>query len=222
MKNAVTTPVLPPPPAAVDLQALVDALLYSVSHDLRSPLLTLSLSADLLDEAIGEQVRGPGHPSGAAVALDALRQGARDLERMLQALTQVSRARRRVLGGRRARLRMLLGGHVVLSDEGDLGNCAVAIDPLPVRELFDALSGEDPLEIRVSRIDDYIILDVAVPLLPPLEQSPLSVLAGSLHAHAGGIVERLAVAQVLLERQGGALAGIEQGIRLWLPEGMEA
>lgn len=214
----VTTPARPAPPATSgDPQSLIDALLFSVSHDLRSPLLTLSLSADLLDDALGAHVRTEGSQTGASVALDALRHGARDLERMLQALMQVSRARRRPLGTQRARLQLLLGGHVVLSDEGDLSRRIVAIDPLSVRELFDALSGDDPLEIRVSSTDGFVILDVAVASLPVMEPSPLDALAASLQAHAGTVVERLAVAQVLLERQGGALAAAGHGIRLWLP-----
>jgi hypothetical protein len=112
---------------------------------------------------------------------------------------------------------MLLGGHVVLSDEGDLGRRMVAVDPLGIRELFDALGGDDPLEIRVTTIEGFVVLDVAVADLPDLGRSPLETLAGSLQQHAGTIVERLAIAQVLLERQGGALAPVGNGVRLWLP-----
>jgi hypothetical protein len=35
---------------------LLDSLFYAVSHDLRSPLLTVSLSAQLLEQTLGESV----------------------------------------------------------------------------------------------------------------------------------------------------------------------
>ncbi|RLT39863.1 MAG: hypothetical protein DWI58_12130 [Chloroflexi bacterium] len=82
-------------PGPVDPDLLVEALLYSVSHDLRSPLLTLSLAGELISESLGDRLRA--EPSSGIVALDALEHGARDLERMLQALAVVSRARRRPL-----------------------------------------------------------------------------------------------------------------------------
>ena len=51
-------------PGPVDPTALVEALFYSVSHDLRSPLLTLSLAGELIGEALGERLRDDS-PSGA-------------------------------------------------------------------------------------------------------------------------------------------------------------
>ena len=53
-----------PPPSPVDPDSLVEALLYSVSHDLRSPLLTLSLAGELIEESLGDRLR---EESGAAV-----------------------------------------------------------------------------------------------------------------------------------------------------------
>ena len=61
-----------------------ESLLSTISHDLRSPLLTISLSAELLQDA--------RHVGSEDVALDALREGVRDLGRMLDAVTTLSRA----------------------------------------------------------------------------------------------------------------------------------
>jgi signal transduction histidine kinase len=180
---------------------ILDALLYSVSHDLRSPLLTLSLSAELIRESLREVV-GPEMAGSTGVALDALKQGADDLERMLKALTTLSRARRRQQEIRRVPLRVLLGGHIVISEIGDLDRIVVPIDATPVRELIDRLCGEDPAEIQLSRTESHVVLRLpARILLPKLEDSPLIELARSLQLHAGTIVEDLASLQVQLARQ---------------------
>ena len=57
-------------PGPVDPDLLVEALLYSVAHDLRSPLLTLSLAGELISESLGARLRD--EPSTGLVALDAL------------------------------------------------------------------------------------------------------------------------------------------------------
>lgn len=202
--------------AAPDLQALLDALLFSVSHDLRSPLLTMSLSADLLDDALREHVVAQGESSTVSVALGALRHGTRDLERMLQALTAVSRARRRPLDATPAPLAMILGGHVVLSDEGDLGRRAVAVDVLAVREHLDATWGDEPVEIHVRLEGGFAVLSCPE-VAPGLDEEPLSALAGSLQTYAGGPVQTLAVAQVILERLGGRVRCGDGRTTFWLP-----
>ncbi|MEX2446952.1 MAG: hypothetical protein WD734_06370 [Dehalococcoidia bacterium] len=208
---------LPAAPTRASASALVDALLYSVSHDLRSPLLTLSLSADLIVEALGDQMRA-APTGGAAVALNALQHGTQDLERMLQALAGLSRAARRPLEEHHAPLRMLLGGHIVLSDVDDLDQCEVAVDAMTVRELIDDICGDDPREVHVSVAEGYAILDLPRPEdADEVSGSPLMALTGSLQRYAGTSIERLAVGQVLLERFGGGVA-VEEAVRLWLPE----
>lgn len=206
-----------PPPGPVDPDLLVEAFLYSVSHDLRSPLLTLSLAGELIAESLGDRLREEPSSSGL-VALDALQHGARDLERMLQALTTVSRARRRPLEPGRAPLRLLLGGHVVISDAGDLGSRLVTVDPIATLEVIDAVCGEGPAEIQVSLTDGYAVL--RLPLgesLATVRGAPLVGLAQSLQLHAGTLVETLAAAQVVLERTGGRMDIVDEGVRLWLP-----
>ena len=205
-----------PAPGPTDPDLLIEALLYSVSHDLRSPLLTLSLAGELIAESLGDRLRE--EPSSGLVALDALQHGARDLERMLQALTSVSRARRRSLETGRAPLRLLLGGHVVISDAGDLGSRLVAVDPIAVLEIIDAVCGEGPTEIQVSLTDGFAVL--RLPLdesLSEVRGAPLVGLAQSLQLHAGTLVETLAAAQVVLERVGGRIDITDEGVRLWLP-----
>ncbi|MGE3856301.1 MAG: hypothetical protein AB7G21_05010 [Dehalococcoidia bacterium] len=206
-----------PPPHRTDPDSLVEALLYSVSHDLRSPLLTLSLAGELIAESLGDRLREEPSSSGV-VALDALQHGTRDLERMLQALTTVSRARRRPLEPSRAPLRLLLGGHLVISDAGDLGSQLVGVDPIAVREIIDAVCGEDPTDIAVSLDDKYALLRLPLdPTLAEVRGTPLVVLAQSLQLHAGTLVETLAAAEVVLQRCGGYVDIAEDGVRLWLP-----
>jgi signal transduction histidine kinase len=206
-----------PPPLPADPDSLVEALLYSVSHDLRSPLLTLSLAGELIAESLGDRLREEPSSSGV-IALDALQHGTRDLERMLQALTSVSRARRRPLEQSRAPLRLLLGGHLVISDAGDLGSRQVGVDPIAIREIIDAVCGEDPAEIAVSLDDTYALLRLPLDAsLAEVRGGPLVTLAQSLQLHAGTLVETLAAAEVVLVRCGGRAEIADDGVRLWLP-----
>lgn len=184
-----------------DPTALADSLYYSVSHDLRSPLLTMSLSADLIMDALGGL---PEASSGSvAIALDAMRHGAKDMERMLQALTIVSRARRRTLAAVRVSLQVILGGHLVISEVDELGAIEVAVDPVPVMELLDVLAAGGPVEVHARLDGDRVVIDCESPAgIGQGDTSPLDLLVGSLQHHAGTSVEALAEAQVLLERQG--------------------
>ncbi len=194
-------------------QVLLDSLLYAVSHDLRSPLLTMSLSAELLQTALGDQVT---LSEGARVALGSMRQGAQDMERMLQTLTLLSRARRQPLAPSRAPLRLILGGYELTSDVGGLAARVARIDPLPVREMLDGVAGDGDLRVRAAIRPDRVDLEVEV---PELEQgpSPLHAVAGSLKQYAGTSVATLAVGQILLERQGGAVRGEPGRVVISLP-----
>ncbi len=207
-------------PAAEQPDAILDALLYSVSHDLRSPLLTLSLSAELIREAV--PAAAAHDPGAAGVALDALKHGAQDLERMLHALTVVSRARRRPLEPRVVSLRMLLGGHIVISDAVAPERVRVRLDPEPFRELLDRLCGEDPAEIQLTSTDHHVVCRIPARVeLPPLDGSPLIELSRSLQMHAGTVVEDLASFQVQLARLDVATEVGEGAVRVWLPLAQE-
>lgn len=213
---AVATIERPLPLAAAGTWQLVDALLYSVSHDLRSPLLSLTLSADLLRDVVGAV------PEGGAgdVAIDGLRYGARDMERMLEALTVLSRARRRVFDHDHGPLGLILGGHLVVSDADDLVRRMVAVDPMVVRELLDEVAGEGPVEVRAVVEGDYLMLSAPVAAtLPAFEGSPLTALVSSLQAYAGSAVERLAASQILFDRQGAVFSIEGNRLVIWLPLG---
>lgn len=179
-----------------DLEALLDALLFSVSHDLRSPLLAISLSAELIEQG-GE---------GASEAMRALRSGAADLERMLAAVTTLSRARRRELEVKPIALGELLGGHVVISEVPELASMRVLVDPASVAELLATLAEQGPVETQIGVEGDAVRCDFAVrAVVDAVDASPLAALAGSLERHAGGPLEALAAHELLLTRQGAAL-----------------
>jgi len=201
-------------------QALLDSLLYSVSHDLRSPLLTMSLSAELLEDALA---RAGVTSEGGTVALSSLRQGAADLDRMLQALMQISRARRKVLEPARGALALILGGYHVTPEDSDALRRVVLVDPLHVRDALDAVAGEGPLAVRLSveGVDDVaeggrarLEFEAATLEHGP---TPLHALTGSLKQYAGTPIEALAFAQVLIERQGGAIEADAPRVSIALP-----
>jgi hypothetical protein len=213
--TAPSDPALGTPPRPSP-EALLQSLLYAVSHDLRSPLLTLSLSGELIEEALRERPAAEGQ--SVAVALDAMRQGAADLERMLQALTALSRAYRRILEPQPVTLRTLLGGHIVISDPPSLSGLAVAVDPRPVRELIERACATETAEIQVERAEGLIALRMtSVEALPALGGTPLEALAGSLKDHAGTTVQDLAALQIQIQRQGGALRVDGNTVRAWIP-----
>ncbi len=194
-------------------QVLLDSLLYSVSHDLRSPLLTMTLSSELLEAGMSPEAT---RSEGAVLAMNSLRQGAADMERMLQTLMLLSRARRRAIDGGRGALQVILGGHVVRSDEPALARRVVLVDPLHVREMLDAVAGDDALEVHVRLSDEAAVLEFAVPSLEH-GPTPLHAVAASLKQYAGTAVEALAVGQILLERQGAQVTGGNGSLALSLP-----
>lgn len=205
------------PTTQPDTAALLDALLHAIPHDLRSPLLTVSLSGELLRQELGAEAARDA-TGAAAVALEALTQGARDMERMLDAIARLARARVRPLEGRQTPLRMLLGGHVVVSDEADVASCLVHIDLLLVHELLEATCGEDPASIEVTLTDRFAVLEMPRPTaLDDVRGLPLLALCASLQQHAGTPVEDLAVGQLVIERLGGALEVDAARVRVWLP-----
>ncbi len=190
------------------VEELLDALLYSVSHDLRSPLLAVSLSAELL-ELGGE---------GADEAMRALREGAADIERMLEALTSLSRAHRRDLEVQTVVLGDLLSGHVVISEVPELASVGVVVDAQTVRELLDTVGSGGPIQAQISLDDDDVRCDLALRVeIEEFAGSPLAALAGSLQRYAGTPVEALAAHEVALTRQGASLARTDARLIVTLP-----
>jgi signal transduction histidine kinase len=176
----------------------------------------MSLSTDLIEDALRASGTQTGETS-VSVALDALRHGAKDMERMLQGLTLLSRAYNGAVEPARAPLRLVLAGHLVISDASDLNETLIAVDPMVVRELLDAVASDDAAELRVRIQEGFALIEVAAPDLVAGGVSPLMALAASLTYGAGTAVETLAVRQVLIERHGGRVC-VEGGrLEVWLP-----
>ena len=190
------------------LERLLDTLLRSVSHDLRSPLLSISLSVELI-ELGGE---------GVAEATRALRAGVADLERMLQAVTLLSQARRRELRVAPVALGDLLIGRVVISDVPELPSVHVSVDAASIGELLATLGATGPIEAQIAVEDRAVHCDFALRGdYPASDASPLAALAGSLERFAGTIVETLAVHEVALARQGATLSRFADRLAVTLP-----
>lgn len=213
LPNPPSLPTAASTPPAMDPQTIVESLLYSVSHDLRSPLLTMSLSTDLIEDAL----RSESGDASVAIALDALRHGAKDMERMLQALTVLSRAYRGAMVPVRAPLRIVLAGHLVISDASRLEGVLITVDPLIVREILDIVSGDGAVEVHVRLDEDFALIEVAAPEMQEGATSPLAALIGSLTHGAGTSIEALAARQILVERQGGRVTSDGDRLCISLP-----
>ena len=194
---------------------LLGSLLYAVSHDLKSPLLTISLGHELLMRSL----RAESEP--ARMALESLEHGIRDLERLLDAVTRLSRAYHREISNDTVPLAQLLSGQAVITDE-IVDRLAVPIDPRPLIEALGRLGHEapEPLRLNLAVEAEEAVLTLTLPLTTPRPDeegpTPLELLSGSLHTYAGTAIEHLAVLQLQLERQGGGvgLQGADALIRL--------
>ena len=203
----------PTPSLALDSATLLDVLLQSVSHDLRSPLLTLTLSADLLVQA------APDVDERASVALEGLRHGAADIERIAYWMrlppspARAQPAREGVIS-----LSHVLGGRSVRTEHGDIDPLMAAVSPLLLEELLRALFGESSGELELAVGEREVL--IAGPLAddcPECDGSPLAALLGSLATYSGSPIESLATLQVRLERHGGAMTLYGRRASLRLP-----
>ena len=131
---------------AADADQLLDLLLYAVSHDLKSPLLTLSLSGELIAQAL------PDSGDRARIALDGLKHGAKDLERMLDAVTAISRARRQPLEEETVPLAESLAAHGALSEWEVPDGLSLAVDRRVIGEALATLAGDEPSDL-VLKVD---------------------------------------------------------------------
>jgi His Kinase A (phospho-acceptor) domain len=195
------TPRLEAGGALDEFEALYDLLLYVVSHDLKSPLLSISLGAELL-------AAGPGGASAlderTRLGLDSVTRGTQDLTRLLDAVTLVSRARRRPLDATPVALASALPG---LPRTAGLEDTRVAVDARVLAEIVAALGGESAAAgAQVRPGDSEVRLVLPWPTgAPGCDGAPLEALLNSLTVHAGTVVGTLAALQVQLERQGGTL-----------------
>lgn len=193
--------------ATSEADELLGTLLRAISHDLKSPLLTLSLSAELLADMLPPGERGQ-------VARDGLTNGVREMERMLDAVTLVSRARSRILNDHPVPLGELLSGQIVLSEDEHLGQTFVAVDARVIAELLAAAPGEVRLELRGRHANLALVLPES---LAELAESPLHALFSSLQHYAGTPAGPLAAAQIQIERQGGTLDCADGRVLVRLP-----
>ena len=197
---------------AADADRLLDLLLYAVSHDLKSPLLTLSLSGELIAQAL------PDSGDRARMALDGLKHGARDLERMLDAVTALSRARRQPLEEETVPLVESLAAHGALSEWEVPDGLALAVDRRVIGEALAMLAGDEPSDLVLKVDVDAAELSAPLPDgCPQCDGSPLEALLQSLTTYAGTAVEKLAALQTQLERQGGTVTVDDAGAHVRLP-----
>jgi hypothetical protein len=204
--------VAEPEPAAETAIAptdLLGAFIRAVSHDLRSPVLTLSLGLELLSDAAPSDER-------ARVAREALTQGVAELERMLDAVSAISRARSRILSDQALALPDLLGEHRA----NVLGflpeQLKVTVDPRGVVEALLALAPTE-LSVAVSGNGTIEVLAALPGGLAATHGAPLDMLLASLQEYAGTPIATLAATQVLLERQRGAVRCERGRVVLSLP-----
>lgn len=191
-----------------EFAALFDALLYAVSHDLKTPLLSISLGAELLAEAM------PAADERSRLAFEAMQRGAQDMGRLLDALTLLSRARRRPLSDEPVVLDSLLPG------VPDAKGVAVRVDARVISEVLAAF-GAPPS--RVLALDTAVMLTIPWPAgEPACEGAPLEALLAALGLRAGTLIGALAPLQVQLERQGGTLVAGNGSATLLLPRAVEA
>jgi hypothetical protein len=199
---------------------LFDAFLTSVSHDLRSPLLTLSLTEErsfFSPEQRDEFVRA----------------ATREMSQMLDAVSAVSRARTNLLAPRSVPLADLLNGHLVISDDSTIQQVTVRVDPGSVDDVFRVIAHGEPMELRVTRSATHAGVSLALPgslaahthsgLLalsddpPQGTASPLHALLAWIKRYAGTPVASLAVAEVQMHRQGGSLSCSGSQVHIAIP-----
>ena len=180
---------------------IIDPLLYAVAHDLKSPLLTLSLSADLL--------LSDAEPAdhGQRIAVQGLTEGSKEIERMIDSLAVLSRAYRKSLDpGTTPLTELLVDFEGYLRDEPDIERFRVAVDGRVVRTLLEMLRDEQPDAIVIDVTATELRIEAPAPESEyGIGASPLQTLFGSLTAHAGTQVQTLAEVQVQLGRQAGSI-----------------
>ncbi len=224
-------------------EELRSGLLSAVSHDLRTPLATITGSATTLRESPDLS------PAARRDLLDAICEEAERLERLVANLLDMTRLdsgavepRREwvpldeVVGGALTRLERRLGGRrVVTAVPPDLP--LVSLDPVLVQQLFvnlleNAAKYTPPgseLEIRAAREGGTLVVDVADrgPGIPPGDEERIfeRFHRGS-HAGVRGVGLGLPIARAIAQVHGGRLVAANRPgggavFRLTLPAGAE-
>lgn len=188
-----------------DEETLLALFLRAVSHDLRSPLLTLGLAMELLGDVPTDE-RGQ-------LARNAMTSGLQDMERMLNAVSAVSRARRRILTDEPMPMAAFLDGLEATGDEA-LTDVTLALDARAAAEALQALA----VPIRIDAQPGFVVVSAALPeALAEVEGSCVAALLRDLHRYAGTAAVDLSAAEVVLARQGGMLRCDDAQVRMWLP-----
>jgi len=185
---------------------LLDSLLYSVSHDLRSPLLTVSLSAQVLEHTLGDEIS-----QSTTEALNSLRAASVDLERMLSTLNALSRATRRPIEP----ISLTLDTIIPEAPSEGTADSAVLLDRTTGTDLAKLIAASDN-SLAIDPSATQVTLEWTVDGLPD-QPSPLTALTASLQNYAGGPIERLACMEIALNREGGSLELIEGRVHVSLP-----
>ena len=191
-------------------ERLLGMLLSSVAHDLKSPLIALSLGAELLAETEVPQQR--------AIASDSIRQGVRDMERMLDAVAAVSASRRQPLQLETITVGDALAGVEVESTTAGWEGRSMTVDRQFMLHLVEFGGGPGNARAGLDMQADAVAITIAAPESTELPSgSPLAALLSSLHEHAGTAVQDLAVLQLLSARQDGDLSMSADGVTVTLP-----
>lgn len=184
---------------------LLDSLFYSVSHDLRSPLLTVSLTAQVLEHTLGEDVS-----QSTTEALNSLRAASTDLERMLATLNALSRATRRPIETTSLAL------NTIAPDAPDAPeDIAVLLDSATAADIAKLIAASEQ-SATIEQTSSRVTLDWAIANAPEAS-SPLTALTASLQNYAGTVIEGLACIEIALNREGGSLQLSEGRVRVSLP-----
>ena len=159
-------------------ERLLGMLLSSVAHDLKSPLIGLSLGAELLAEAVAPEQR--------AIASDSIRHGVRDMERILDAVAVVSAGRRQPLQPEAITVGDTLAGVDVDSTTAGWEARTMTVDRRFMRDLVAFGGGPGNARAGLDIRADVITITIAAPEATELPSgSPLAALLSSLHEHAG-------------------------------------
>jgi K+-sensing histidine kinase KdpD len=181
---------------------LLDSLFYSVSHDLRSPLLTVSLSAQVLEHTLGDDIA-----QSTTEALNSLRAASTDLERMLATLNALSRATRRPIETTSLTL------DAIAADAPD--DIAVLLDRATATDIARLIAASEQ-SATIEQSSGQVTLGWAIENAPEAS-SPLTALTASLQNYAGTLIEGLACVEIALNREGGSLELTQGHVRVSLP-----